>query len=377
MHRNPTIQSIPILTGADQIEKYLPLLKNKRTAFVLNPTSQIHGVLLVDTLQKSGVKISKAFILEHGLSGKIDAGEFIGDYVDPKTGIQLISLYGKKKKPTSEDLKNIDVVVYDIQDVGVRFFTYISSLKYILEACAELHIHVIILDRPNPLGHLVEGPVLDTSLSSFVGTLPIPIIYGMTPGELAQMIRGEAWIPFANQLKLTIIPCKNYHHNLEYFLPVRPSPNLKSQEAIYLYPSLCLMEGTTASVGRGTSTPFRMYGSPDFQAGDFYFIPVPQEGASQPMYQGEECRGRDLSLIPTDSLRHVGFTLKYVIDAYQSSKNKSKFFLPNGFFDKLSGVKYIRKDILAGKSEKEIKKKWKKELSSFKKKRAKYLLYAE
>ena len=358
-------------TGAEQINMYEKLIINKNIGLVINQTSMVDNVHLLDTLLKRSLNIIKIFSPEHGFRGKADAGEKINDNIDPKTKLQVVSLYGKNKKPQKAQLKDIDVMLFDIQDVGARFYTYISTLHYVMEACAEQNISLIVLDRPNPNGHYVDGPVLDTTYRSFVGMHPIPIVHGMTIGEYAKMINGEAWLKNKIKCELYVIKCKNYDHNTQYTLPVSPSPNLKDSVAIALYPSLCLFEGTKISVGRGTSAPFTMFGHPDI-SGSFSFTPRSMEGAKNPKHKSKLCYGEDLSVHKTPMKK---LNLEWLISAYSQSKNKDQFF--NSFFNKLAGNNTLKSAIIAGKKEEDIKKTWEKPLMAFKHKRKKYLLYPD
>lgn len=335
---------------------------------VVNQTSEIKGTHLVDTLSKLKIKIKTIFGPEHGLRGTADAGEKVNNDFDEKTGIKIISLYGKNKKPTIEQLKGIDCMVFDIQDVGARFYTYISTLHYIMESCAENNIELVVLDRPNPNGMYIDGPILDTSLRSFVGMHPIPVVHGLTIGELAQMINGEKWI--SKPCKLNVIKCKNYTHFSTYILPIKPSPNLPNELSIALYPSLCLFEGTQMSVGRGTNYPFQQIGAPDSTYGYHFFEPKSIDGmAKSPLYEGKKCFGIDLKTMKP--IR--AFTLKYVIDFYTKSREKEKYFI--SFFDKLIGNKQVMQQIISGMTEKEIKLTWQNDLDKYKIIRKKYLLY--
>lgn len=370
-----TQAQMPILTGADQIESYLPLLQNKRIALVVNQTSQINGVLLPDTLLNRGVNIAKVFSPEHGFRGTADAGATVKSGIDTKTNLALISLYGNNKKPSAAQLKDVDLVIYDLQDVGVRFYTYISTLEYLMEACAENNKPLLILDRPNPLGFIVDGPVLEPKQKSFVGMQRIPIIYGMTPAEYAKMLIGEDWLSTKKQLDLNIISCKNYSHNSRYELPVAPSPNLKNMTAIYLYPSLCLFEGTVISVGRGTPFPFQQYGHPKLKNQPLGFTPRSVSGASNPLLLGQFCFGKKVATNPKEALEKTNssFNLKWILDAYLNFPDKDKFF--NSFFEKLAGSTSLKQQIIEGKSEKEIRASWQKDLNHFKEIRKKYLIY--
>ncbi len=362
-----------IIVGAKQLDSYLPLLQSKRVALVVNQSSLIDGVHLVDKLLEKKIKIVKIFAPEHGFRGDKDAGENIKNGKDKITQIPIISLYGKHKKPTQKDLKDVDIIVFDIQDVGVRFYTYLSTLHYVMEAVAENHIPLIVLDRPNPNGNRIDGEVLNFSYKSFVGMHPVPILYGMTIGEYAMMINGEGWLKGNLKADLTVIPIKNWTHHTFYYLPVKPSPNLPNELSIYLYPSLALMEGTVFSVGRGTDKQFQIYGAPLYQKKDFSFVPYPMDGAKHPKYQGQRCYGKDLRSEYMDL--NSGLNLNYLIDAYQNYPNKKNFFLKNRFFDKLAGSNRLRRQIEAGMSPQEIKKSWEKELNEFKQIRKHYLIY--
>ena len=367
-----------VIVGAEQMDKYLRLLQGKSVALVVNQTSRVGTEHLVDTLLKERIRIKTIFAPEHGFRGKADAGEKVADGKDAKTGIPLISLYGKHKKPSAEHLEGIDWVIFDIQDVGARFYTYISTMHYVMEACAEQQVKFMVLDRPNPNGHYVDGPVLDTAFSSFVGMHPIPIVHGMTIGEYAKMLKGTGWIANSKQCRLTIVPCKNYTHQTPYILPVKPSPNLPNNRSIYLYPSLCLFEGTEISVGRGTNTQFQVYGHPDLPNQPYEFTPVPKDGAKYPKHQDSVCYGRDLRELSVDSLQTThGFALDYLISAYQAFERKDQFFLKNLFFDKLAGSDQLRQQIIAGTSEEAIRASWQDDLAKFKKIRARYLIYEE
>ena len=363
-----------VINGADQINEIVELVKNKRVALIVNQTSTVGDdlVLLPDTLLKSGVNIVKLFAPEHGFRGDADAGETVKNGIDVKTGLPIISLYGRNKKPTAEQLKDVDVIIFDIQDVGARFYTYISTMLYAMQSSAEFGKEFIVLDRPNPNDY-VEGPVLKDNQKSFVGTMPIPVLHGMTVGELAKMIVGEGWLGENNpSLKLNIVKTKGWKHGDFYSLKVKPSPNLPNDISIRLYPSLCLFEGTEVSVGRGTYTPFQIIGYPDPDFGDFTFTPKSLPGFDKnPLQKDKLCYGYDL----TNDTITKGFSLKYIIDFYNKSKDKSNFFSRASFFDKLAGDENIRKMISQGKSENEIIEYWQEELDSFKAKREKYLLY--
>ena len=362
-----------IVLGAERTAVYLPLLENKKVGIVGNQTSMIGNTHLVDSLLSSGVDVVKVFSPEHGFRGKADAGAKIEDGVDVKTGLPIISLYGKNKKPSNEQLQGIDVLVFDIQDVGARFYTYISTLHYVMEAAAENKIKVIVLDRPNPNGHYVDGPIRENGFESFVGMLPIPIVHGMTIGEYAKMINGENWISRneKGQLRsfMKVIEMENYSRNMHYDLPVKPSPNLPNARSINLYPSLCLFEGTTISIGRGTDYPFQHFGAPYLES-SYSFTPKSGVGSKYPKHENKECFGTDLRF-QEDYL--MAINLNWIVDAYNQSPEKESFF--NNFFDKLAGTDKLRKQIIAGKSAKEIKATWQEGLEEFKEIRENYLTY--
>ncbi len=391
----PTALKVPnqenIVTGAENYDAYFPLFRDKKIGIVTNQTGIImikeYGSVtknksmggvktlkivkksIVDFLIENKINIQKIFAPEHGFRGTADAGEHVVDGKDTKTGLPIISLYGNNKKPKPEQLAGIDVMVFDLQDVGARFYTYISSLHYIMEACAENNIQLIVLDRPNPNGAIVDGPILEKEYASFVGMHPIPLLHGMTIGEYAKMINGEKWLKNGIQCNLTVIPCLNYKREITYRLPVKPSPNLPNDQAVNLYPSLCLFEGTNVSVGRGTEMQFQIYGSPYLPKSDFSFTPIPNLGAKDPVYKDQVCYGENLTSIP----RVNQLELKWLISAYTTTSDKSKFF--TDFFTKLSGTKKLQQQIESGISEQEIRKSWKKGLNKFKKTRAKYLIY--
>jgi len=365
-----------ITTGAEQLQRYLPLLQNKKVAVVVNHSSLIGKRHLVDVLLKHGIKVTKIFAPEHGFRGTADAGAHIKNSRDRKTGLPIVSLYGKHKKPTKADLKGIDLILFDIQDVGVRFYTYLSTLHYVMEAGAEQHIPLVVLDRPNPNGHYIDGPLLKKKYRSFVGLDPVPVVYGMTIGEYATMLNGERWLKHGVQVKLTVIPLLNYTHNTFYSLPVKPSPNLPNDRAVALYPSLAFFEGTAISAGRGTRSPFQLYGAPKYTKKAFSFIPKSRAGAKYPKFKGKRCYGVDLSKRSVQSIRREKrLNLSYLLDAYAHYVDKKHFFLKSGFFELLAGTGTLRKQIKAGYSEKAIRKSWQKDLSRFKKIRRKYLLY--
>ncbi|MBY0486916.1 MAG: DUF1343 domain-containing protein [Flavobacteriaceae bacterium] len=369
-YNEDTIFQNPIKTGADNYAGYLTLLKDKKIGVVSNQTGILSNKThLVDFLIEKNISVQKIFAPEHGFRGTADAGEHIVDGKDIKTGLPIISLYGDNKKPKAEQLAGIDILVFDLQDVGARFYTYISSLHYIMEACAENNIELIVLDRPNPNGNIVDGPLLEKEFTSFVGMHPIPTLHGMTIGEYAKMINGEKWLKNGIQCKLKVIPCLNYNHEMSYSLPVKPSPNLPNDQAINLYASICLFEGTNVSSGRGTEKQFQIYGSPYLPKSDFSFTPIPNFGAKDPMHKNLICYGADLSSIP----KVTQLELKWLIKAYNTTSDKSKFFTP--FFTKLAGTKKLQQQIEAGVSEKDIRKSWEKDLNDFKQMRKKYLIY--
>ena len=368
---------LKVETAAARTGLYVNLLKGKNIAVVANQTSVIFKEIykkkqearhLVDSLLMLGIEVKKVFAPEHGFRGKADAGEVVKDGFDTKTGLQIISLYGKNKKPSATQLKGIDIVVFDIQDVGARFYTYISSLHYVMEACAEGNIPVIILDRPNPNSHYIDGPVLEAKHTSFVGMHKVPVVYGMTIGEYGKMINGEKWLKNGIQCDLKVIPLKNYNHQTKYSLPIKPSPNLPNDKSINLYPSLCFFEGTNVSAGRGTEMQFQVYGSPYITKSSFTFTPQANEGSKYPKYKNQLCFGEDLRI--AKNLNKLD--LSYLLKAYQQNTSKEFF---NTFFTKLAGTERLQEQIEQGLSEKEIRKTWVQDLISFKKIRKKYLLY--
>lgn len=366
-----------IKTGAEQTEKYLNLLIDKKIALVANHSTNINGSHLVDSLLSLGVDIVKIFSPEHGFRGLADAGEHVKDYMDEKTGLPVISLYGSSKKPDLSDLEGIDLVVFDLQDVGVRFYTYISTMHYVMEACAELNLPLLILDRPNPNGFYIDGSVLDTAYGSFVGMHPVPIVHGMTIAEYALMINGEYWLKDSLKCNLSYIACDNYTHDSLYELPVNPSPNLQNMLAVYLYPSLGFFEGTSLSVGRGTEFPFQVFGGPDMENVEFTFTPKSIDGASKnPKNQDLLCYGIDLRSIHIQDIVHQKkINLEWILFAYQNVKNKKDFF--NTFFYNISGNNQLKNQIIQGKSVTEIRESWKSDLGKFKEKRNKYLIYKD
>ena len=392
---NKVPKSFTITPGADRMETYLPLLKGKAIAVFANQTSVVKNTQLVDTLIKKGVNIVKIFGPEHGFRGNANAGEEVLNGIDKKSGLPVISLYGDHKKPTKEDLKGVTLMVFDIQDVGVRFYTFISSLQYYMEAALENHIPLLILDRPNPNGFYVDGPVLNAKFKSFVGMQPIPIVYGMTIGEYALMLAGEKWLsPAANKINsynaatkptidspffIQVIKCKNYTHDSKYVLPVPPSPNLKEMQSIYLYPSTCFFEGTLLSEGRGTDKPFQIFGHPTLPATLFAFTPKPNAGAKSSKCYYQQCYGWNLSGTTDAILKKLNnkIELNYVIEAYKLFKGKDSFFLKNDFINKLAGNDDLKKQLIEGRSEAEIRNSWEPALTNFKKIRKQYLLYKD
>ncbi len=384
-----TTDDKPIVVGADQIGLYIPLLKGKHIGIVANQTSVLSVLQrveinastmgskmvshhLVDYLHDyGGIEVKKVFAPEHGFRGNADAGEVVKDGLDTKTSLPIVSLYGKNKKPSKAQLQDLDLVVFDIQDVGARFYTYISSLHYVMEACAENNVPLLILDRPNPNGHYIDGPILESAHKSFVGMHPIPVVHAMTIGEYAQMINGEGWLSNNAKCDITVIPMKNYSHEMTYSLPVKPSPNLPNDISINLYPSLCFFEGTSISIGRGTSMQFQVYGSPFLPTTNYSFTPQPNHGAKYPKHENKVCNGYDL----TDASPFNGLNLSYLINAYNTTKDKGTFFNSNGFFTKLAGTEKLQKQIEDGFTEAQIKATWKSGLDNFKRTRASYLLY--
>jgi uncharacterized protein YbbC (DUF1343 family) len=363
-----------IKTGAENTESYFNLLKGKKIGVVANQTSVIGNKHLVDSLLNAHYNVVKVFSPEHGFRGTADAGEKVNNQRDAKTGLPIISLYGKNKKPTAQQLRGLDIVIFDLQDVGVRFYTYISTLHYVMEACAENNIPVIVLDRPNPNAFYIDGPVLDTNFRSFIGMHPVPVVYGMTIGEYATMINGENWLKGNIKADLTVVPLLNYAHDSLYKLPIKPSPNLPNMASVYLYPSICFLEGTEVSVGRGTDFPFQVIGFPDCPVGDFEFTPLPNEGAKKPKFNGEKCKGFDLREEGrTFPVKYKELQLKWLLQMYNVYPDKDNFFRSS--FDLLAGTDQLRKQIIKNTTEKEIKKSWQNDLNKFKSIRKKYLLY--
>lgn len=363
-----------ITPGAERTEAYVGKLKGKRVAILANQTSMVGTTHLVDTLHAIGVDITAIFAAEHGFRGDKGAGEKITGGVDPRTGIKIVSLYGGSKAALDAAMRGCDLVVVDIQDVGTRFYTYYITMLRLMNRCAALSKEMMVLDRPNPTGHYVDGPILDMRHKSGVGALPIPVVHGMTLGELAMMINGEGWLDQGRKCRLSVVRCTGYDHRTFYTLPVAPSPNLPDMTAIYLYPSLCYFEGTPVSLGRGTDKPFKVYGHPRMR-GDYDFTPQSTTAAPAPPCLGQRCHGYDLSGLGMEELRSKRIDLTYLITAYRESGLGDKFFTP--FFEKLIGVDYVREMIVAGKSAEEIRKMWEGDVEKFKAMRRPYLLYAE
>ncbi len=370
----PVAQNLDLHVGAERTAEYLPLLADRRVAVVTNQTGRIRTTHLVDSLRSLKVNVVKVFAPEHGFRGEADAGEQVKDGRDARTGLPLVSLYGSNKKPTKEQLTDVDILLFDIQDVGVRFYTYIGTLHYVMEAAAESRLPVVVLDRPNPNGFYVDGPVLDPAYASFVGMHPVPLVHGMTVGEFARMINGEGWLEGGARCALTVIPCVGYEHRTIYELPIRPSPNLPNASAVHLYPSLGLFEGTIVSVGRGTQQPFQCIGYPGSSLGRFKFTPQPVPGAKDPPYKGVECTGLDLveyGAIQARLDRHIN--LQWLLGMRATVRSDAKFFTP--FFDKLAGGPQLREQVDAGWSEEAIRATWLDGLDRYARVRAKYLLY--
>lgn len=392
---NKPIKGTHIVPGAERMEVYLPILKGKSVAIFANQTSMVNTTHLVDTLVKRGIKIVKIFGPEHGFRGTASAGEEINNAVDKNTGIPVISLYGDHKKPSPEDLKGVDILLFDIQDIGTRFYTYISSLQYYLESALENHKPLLILDRPNPNGFYVDGPVLDPKFKSFIGMQPVPVVYGLTIGEYALLLAGEKWLsPEANKINsyniltqptsdtpfhVLVIKCANYDHNSKYILPVAPSPNIRDIQSIYLYPSTCFFEGTVLSEGRGTDKPFQVFGHPSLPKTMYAFTPKPNEGAKSSKCYYQQCYGWNLGSTPEKVLKDLNkkIQLKYLLNAYKIFPGKDSFFLKNNFINKLAGNDQLMQQVKQGKSEAEIRKSWEPALSNYKKIRKKYLLYKD
>lgn len=371
-HQLAFVDKAHYVSAAMQLDDYLPLLQGKRIGIVGNQTSIIGETHLVDTLLSLRIDVRKIYTPEHGFRGTADAGAKVNSGKDEKTGLPIVSLYGKNKKPTPELLQGIDLILFDLQDVGVRFYTYISTMSYVMEAAAENDLPVVVLDRPNPNGFYIDGPVLKAENQSFVGMHQVPVVYGMTIGEYAKMVNGEGWLKNGVHCDLTVIPINNYDRNAIYELPVRPSPNLPNWESVYLYPTLCFFEGSIVSVGRGTETPFQIYGHPDMR-GSYTFTPQSTSGASKPLLEGQRCRGEILVEFAHDyALNTKQLQLEWIIDAYQQLKDKGFF---KDYFRLLSGDKQLQRDIENGKSADAIRASWQNELGAFKTLRAKYLMY--
>lgn len=369
-------QNNKVIVGAECTDEYFPILKNKRVVVMSNQTSMVNDEHLVDMLIKHKINVVGIFSPEHGFRGTADAGEHVSNSIDEKTGIPIWSLYDSgSSKPSPDKMRQFDVLLFDLQDVGLRFYTYNASMARLMDACAEHNKKMIILDRPNPNGFYVDGPILDMKYKSGVGWLPIPVVHGMTLGELALMINGEKWLPESRICDITVIKCKNYTHQTLYHLPVSPSPNLPNMKSIYLYPSICLFEATPVSLGRGTEFPFQIYGHPNMKGYSFTFTPQSIPGAKNPPQLNRLCYGVDLRNIPDDEILKKGFDLSYIIGAYKNLNLDDHFF--RSFFEKLVGVSYIRKMIMEGKSADEIKAMWKDDVENFKTQRKPYLLYAE
>jgi uncharacterized protein YbbC (DUF1343 family) len=367
-----------VLVGAERASLYVSNLEGKNVALVVNPTSEVFGTHLVDFLLDKGITIKKVFAPEHGFRGTADAGEKVKDGVDPKTKIPIKSLYGKNKKPTKTDLEGIDVVVFDIQDVGTRFYTYISTMHYVMQACAENNVTFIVLDRPNPNGFYVDGPVLEMANQSFVGMHPVPIVHGMTVGEFARMVNEEGWLGADLKCDLRVVLLTGWTHKDLYQLPVKPSPNLPNMASVYLYPTLGLFEGTNVSAGRGTDFPFQTFGSPTISKTTFSYVPVSKPGAKYPKYKNQKCYGLDLRDFDVLSFyNNPQINIERLIWAFNQSSNKEAFFLKNHFYNKLAGTQLLQKQIEQGESPQEIKSSWQLDLDAFKLLRKKYLLYKD
>lgn len=366
------------ISGAEQLGLYIPKLRGKRVGAVVNHSSMIGPDHLIDTLLALEVDLRKVFAPEHGFRGDVADGELISDSRDAKTGLPIISLYGRNKKPTPAQLEDLDVIVFDIQDVGVRFYTYLSTLHYIMEAAAEAGKQVIVLDRPNPNGYYVDGPVLQSEHSSFVGLHPVPVVYGMTIGEYAQMINGESWLENGVQCVLDVIPLMNYNRALAYRLERAPSPNLPNAEAVLLYPSLAFFEGTTVSIGRGTEQPFQVIGHPEYGIGSFLFRPQSVQASPNPKWKGKDCFGVTLEALSFDEIASwKKLNLGFLVGFHNFLKDKSEFFRPDGYFEKLAGTNTLRTALIEGQSEDEIRLAWESELNNFRRVRSKYLIYAD
>ena len=363
-----------VLVGATDTAQYMPLLRGKRVAVLANHTAMYsEEEHIIDMMHREGIELAGIFAPEHGFRGSIEAGAIVKNSVDERTGVAILSLYtGNKKRPSDEVMRSFDILVVDMQDVGLRFYTYYITMLQIMEACADFGQRVIVLDRPNPNGHYVDGPILDMKYKSGVGWLPIPVVHGLTMGEIATMALGEGW---ARPVELTVVKCRNYDHTTHYTLPIAPSPNLPTQHSIYLYPSTCLFEGTVMSLGRGTEAPFEVYGHPDMQGYDFCFTPMPNAGSKTPPHNGVKCYGVDLRGVSDEEVWQQGVNIEYLVDAYRNLNLGDKFFKP--VFEKLIGVDYVRQMIIDGYSAEQIKARWRDDVERFKRQRKPYLLYAE
>lgn len=365
-----------VIVGAEQTNDYLPILKNKRIAVFSNHTGMVGNKHLLDVLLENKINVVAIFSPEHGFRGNADAGEHVSSSVDQKTGVPILSLYdGQLGKPSEDSMRKFDLLIVDIQDVGLRFYTYYASMVRLMDACAEYNRKMLILDRPNPNGHYVDGPILDMKYKSGVGWLPIPVVHGMTLGELALMVNGERWLPASRICDITVIKCKNYTHQTMYQLPIPPSPNLPNMKAVYLYPSICYFEATPVSLGRGTQLPFQVYGHPNMTGYNYSFTPQSTSGAKKPPQLGRLCHGVNLSELSEEEIRKKGVDLSYLIDAYRNLNMDDYFFRP--FFERLIGTDYVRKMIEQGKDADEIKAMWKEDVEKFKVQRRPYLLYEE
>ncbi len=370
------LSTVRITTGAERMDAYIGLLRGKRIGVVANQTSLVGRIHLVDTLLESGINLVRVFSPEHGFRGDAEAGAYINNERDERTGLPVVSLYGSRKKPVPADIEDLDMILFDLQDVGARFYTYISTLTYVMEACAEQGIQLLVLDRPNPNGYYIDGPVLEKEFTSFVGMHPVPVVHGMTMAEYARMVNGEKWLAGAVKCDLKWVTCEGYTHASRYSLPVRPSPNLPDSVAVALYPSLCFFEGTVISVGRGTEKPFKVIGHPEFHTGDYSFIPKSIKGVSEnPPHKDKVCHGFDLSSAAPDITENGGLRLEYLLLMYNTLKEKTPFF--NSFFEKLTGTATLRKQIIEGKQADEIYASWKPGLDAFREVRARYLLYPD
>ena len=363
-----------VIVGAQDTASYMPLLRDRRVAVLANHTAMYDAERhIVDVMHAEGINVVGIFAPEHGFRGAVEAGAKVENGVDSKTGIRILSLYnGNTQRPSDEVMRSFDVLVVDMQDVGLRFYTYYISMLRMVDACADFGCEVIVLDRPNPNGHYVDGPILDMKYKSGVGWLPIPVVHGMTMGEIATMAIGEGW---AKPAKLTVVKCQNYDHTTHYTLPIAPSPNLPTQHSIYLYPTTCLFEGTVLSMGRGTEAPFELYGHPDLKGYDFSFTPAPNAGSAKPPHMGKTCYGEDLRTLPDEEIWTEGIDLSYIIEAYHNLNIGEAFF--SQMFEKLIGVGYVREMIMAGYSAKEIEARWMEDVEKFKEQRRKYLIYNE